>query len=226
MPRITIETESVERTDEFGRRFAQLLRPGDVVLLDGELGSGKTALVRAIAVSLGADPDQISSPTFVLLNLYDTPGTSIAHLDAYRLDDDELDALGWDRAVTPETIALIEWGSRIAAAVRNRSDDAGIATIEITQTGATSRRFELELPEAWSDRPAWRAIAEDSPDGPAAGTEREDTTCRVTGRHVPADSPTWPFADERARMADLYRWFAEDYSVSRPVEQSDLEQDD
>jgi len=211
---------SLDDTAALARALAVVLRPGDVVLLDGELGAGKTTLVRALVCALGGDERLVSSPTFVVVNEYPLPAgpggvpLALVHADAYRLSGpDDLDALGWDRLVGPGSITLVEWGSRIAGG----AGDA--ARILLETTGQTSRRATIEAPEGWRDRPGISAL------GPWVGqADRRDTTCPVTGRPVPACSPTWPFADERARMADLYRWMSGGYAISRPAEQADLEQ--
>ena len=101
-----------DATAEFGRRLAAALRPGDLVLLDGDLGAGKTALARSIIRTLMADPDlDVPSPSFALVQPYDGTGASILHADLYRLASErEIDELGlFDR---PATIVLVEWPER------------------------------------------------------------------------------------------------------------------
>ncbi|MEZ6241486.1 MAG: tRNA (adenosine(37)-N6)-threonylcarbamoyltransferase complex ATPase subunit type 1 TsaE [Phycisphaerales bacterium] len=215
MIRIERHVASLEDTRALARDLAGVLAPGDVVLLDGELGAGKTTLVRARGGARGGDEGLVSSPTFVVVNEYPIPGgRTLVHADAYRLSGpDDLDALGWDRLVGADSITLVEWGSRIASAI------AGATRLLLEPTGETSRRITIEAPDAWRDRPALAALGE-----AVALGERRDTTCPITGRPVSADSPTWPFADEKARMADLYRWMSGSYAVSRPADQADLEQ--
>ena len=217
---LSFDSASPEHTESLGVALAALLRPGDILLLEGDLGAGKTTLTRAVATALGVDDADISSPTFVIVHEYDGARARVAHLDAYRLEGDdpeELELLGWDR-FAPDSIVLIEWGDRVTHAL----DAMGLtqrAHLRITPTAQTERAITLTIPDAWGERPASAALRT-----LAAEPPREDTTCRVTGKPVPADSPTWPFATEQARLADLYKWFAEGYTVSRPAELSDLEE--
>ena len=108
------ETGSASETRVLGRRIAARLQPGDVVLLHGDLGAGKTTMVQGIGMALGTR-ERVQSPTFSLV--VDTPlpnGTVLRHIDLYRLDDvDELDALGFDDLTNDDrAITLIEWPER------------------------------------------------------------------------------------------------------------------
>jgi tRNA threonylcarbamoyladenosine biosynthesis protein TsaE len=94
--------------------LASLLQPGDVVALVGNLGAGKTHLVQAIAVALGVPADEVTSPTFVLIQEY-AGRLPVCHIDAYRLaDTDEFLELGADELLAGECVALIEWADRVA----------------------------------------------------------------------------------------------------------------
>lgn len=207
--------DSLDATAALGAQLAGLLRPGDVVALEGDLGAGKTTLVRSVVAGLGLDASIVSSPTFVIANDY--PGSEdappVVHVDAYRLSgSDELDTIGWDRVLDGSAVVFIEWPGRIAGAL---PDDH--AEIRIAPVGHESRRFELEIPSAWLDRPGLLQLAQQP-------EMREATVCPVTGAAVPGDCPTWPFIDERARMADLYRWMHESYTITREIKDADLEQ--
>jgi len=208
VPTITRLCRSVEETAELARELALVLEPGDVVGLEGELGSGKTTLVRALAAALGADPRLVSSPTFVLINHYQGQrGRAIVHVDAYRASGaEELEAAGL-ADLGGEEIVLIEWADRA-----RESLPADAARLRLDAEGETLRRARLEAPASWTARPGWGFL------------ERGPTVCPTTGRRVAADAPSWPFADERARLADLHQWFEEGYTVSRPMEQRDLEE--
>lgn len=101
-----------DATAELGRRLAGALRPGDLLLLHGDLGAGKTALARAIVRTLMADPRlDVPSPSFALVQPYEGNGVSVLHTDLYRIRDPrEVDELGlFDR---PEAIILCEWPER------------------------------------------------------------------------------------------------------------------
>ncbi|ODT65022.1 MAG: tRNA (adenosine(37)-N6)-threonylcarbamoyltransferase complex ATPase subunit type 1 TsaE [Pelagibacterium sp. SCN 63-23] len=99
-------------TARFGAELAALLEPGDVVSLEGDLGAGKTALARAIIRVLAADPTlDVPSPTFAIIQPYDTPRGQVLHADLYRLADAaEADELGL--LDDEEAIVLIEWAAR------------------------------------------------------------------------------------------------------------------
>ena len=105
----------IEATRQLGHALSQQLRPGDIVAIDGDLGVGKTTLVRAVAESLGVPSDDIGSPSFGLVHEYAAPGVRIMHLDAYRLQGpDDLHSLGWsDWMAQRDCIVLIEWAKRV-----------------------------------------------------------------------------------------------------------------
>ena len=105
-------TRSEEDTATAGEQLARTLRAGDVVLLYGELGAGKTAFVRGMARGLGADPDEVSSPTFTIVQQYAGAGPTLYHVDLYRLEPDEIDDLGLDDLVSGDGIVAIEWADR------------------------------------------------------------------------------------------------------------------
>lgn len=99
-------------TATFGARLAAVLKPGDLVVLDGDLGAGKTALARAVIRTIVGDPRlDVPSPSFALVQPYDAPSGPILHADLYRLSSEaELDELGlFDR---PDAIVLVEWPER------------------------------------------------------------------------------------------------------------------
>ncbi|WP_016690939.1 tRNA (adenosine(37)-N6)-threonylcarbamoyltransferase complex ATPase subunit type 1 TsaE [Rhodococcus rhodochrous] len=125
----TIELPTVEDTEAFGRRLAAELRAGDLVVLDGPLGAGKTALTRGIAAGLGVE-GRVNSPTFVIAREH-RPGSpegrepvGLVHVDAYRLGDgpdalDELDALDLDTDLT-DTVVVVEWGGGLVEQLAER----------------------------------------------------------------------------------------------------------
>lgn len=114
---IEFTSRSPEQTRRVGMRLGTLLRPGDLICLAGELGSGKTTLVQGIALGWGS-LDQVSSPTFVLVNEYTRPdGQKLHHMDAYRLrgaqEAEQLDLDG----ILGEGVLVVEWADRISAAL-------------------------------------------------------------------------------------------------------------
>jgi tRNA threonylcarbamoyladenosine biosynthesis protein TsaE len=108
-----VSAHGADGTARVAARLAGRLRPGDVVLLTGDLASGKTTFVKAVAEALGAT-DVVTSPTFTLAQFYDTPTTKLLHVDTYRLGDiAEYRDLGLADFVDT-SISLIEWGALVA----------------------------------------------------------------------------------------------------------------
>ncbi len=107
-------------TEQLAVKLSAYLQMSDVVALEGDLGAGKTTFARALMRAKGISGD-VPSPTFTLLQSYDTPLYPISHFDLYRLKDEaELDELGWDDAVA-DSLVLVEWASRAASRLpRNR----------------------------------------------------------------------------------------------------------
>jgi tRNA threonylcarbamoyladenosine biosynthesis protein TsaE len=109
-------THDALETHALGQRLGTLLRAGDVVVLDGDLGAGKTVLAKGIAVALGIT-EPVVSPTFTVVREYDAP-TPLVHVDVYRLDHlQELHDLGFDDLVGGEAVMVVEWGDRVSAAL-------------------------------------------------------------------------------------------------------------
>ena len=130
-------TASEEETERVGELLGRSLRPGTVVLLYGELGAGKTALVRGLARALGAPTDSVSSPTFTLIQEYPGAGVTLYHVDLYRLSSREVDELGLEELVSGDGIVAIEWAERWAG----RPDDACEVWIEHLGEDRRSIRF-------------------------------------------------------------------------------------
>jgi tRNA threonylcarbamoyladenosine biosynthesis protein TsaE len=113
-----ILTNSELETEAAWARLAGSLHAGDVVLLYGDLGAGKTAFTRGLARGLGIDPADVSSPTFTLIQEYHGRLT-LYHVDLYRLDEREVDDLGLEELVLGDGVVVIEWAERW----RDRPDD-------------------------------------------------------------------------------------------------------
>jgi tRNA threonylcarbamoyladenosine biosynthesis protein TsaE len=130
-------TSTEEETSAAGETLARSLRAGDVVLLYGELGAGKTAFVRGLARGLGANPDDVSSPTFTLVQEYTGPRATLYHVDLYRLEPVEVDDLGLEELVSGEGIVAIEWAERWSG----RPDD--VYEVRIEDIGNEQRRIAI-----------------------------------------------------------------------------------
>ncbi|HVL23299.1 MAG TPA: tRNA (adenosine(37)-N6)-threonylcarbamoyltransferase complex ATPase subunit type 1 TsaE [Thermomicrobiales bacterium] len=108
-----LEITSAAAMHDYGQRFARELRAGDVVLLHGDLGAGKTTLTQGIAAGLGV-PEAVQSPTFTLVGEHRGVALTLHHLDLYRLDDpSELESFGYETYLAPEDgVSVIEWPER------------------------------------------------------------------------------------------------------------------
>ena len=124
----TLTTHSAEETTEQGRRLAAELKPGSIVLLRGDLGAGKTTLVKGIAEGFrAARAEDVTSPTFTLIHEYRGPAVTLYHIDLYRIDTQrELDTLALDDLMTPNSILLIEWGEKFARFAQERDVEIAI----------------------------------------------------------------------------------------------------
>ncbi len=136
--RFTFPSASEQETDRLGALLADALQVGDIVALNGELGAGKTRLVRAIVRSLCPAGQRVSSPTYVLVQQYEGE-TPVFHFDAYRLADvDEFLELGAEEIFEDGGICLIEWANRVDEVLPPAS-----LRIDIRVTGLQSREYRL-----------------------------------------------------------------------------------
>ena len=132
-----LTTAAEEETVAAGERFARTLAPGAVVLLYGQLGAGKTAFVRGLARGLGAIDDDVSSPTFTIIQEYAGSALTLYHVDLYRLEPKEVDDLGLDDLIEAGGIVAIEWADRW----RGRPDDA--IEVRIEDRGEDRREIRI-----------------------------------------------------------------------------------
>jgi tRNA threonylcarbamoyladenosine biosynthesis protein TsaE len=111
-------THSVTETENVAARLAPTLSPGSCIALHGNLGAGKTQFVRGLVKGLGGDGRAVSSPTFVLLNVYPTPTLTVYHLDAYRVGGPEdFEAIGFPELLEQGGIVVVEWPERVEALI-------------------------------------------------------------------------------------------------------------
>jgi tRNA threonylcarbamoyladenosine biosynthesis protein TsaE len=130
------ETGSESETETAGESLGRELPPGSVVLLYGDLGAGKTAFVRGMARGIGANPDEVSSPTFTLVQEY-SGSAKLYHVDLYRLEGPEIDDLGLEDLVSGDGIVAIEWAERW----KGRPDD--VTEVWIEDIGEDRRRIRV-----------------------------------------------------------------------------------
>ena len=114
MKSIVHESSSVEQTEQIAADLAARMQPGDCIALDGDLGAGKTQFVRGLVRGLGGNTKTVSSPTYVLLNIYDTGRLPVFHLDAYRVRGSaDFEGIGFSELLEQGGVVAVEWPSRI-----------------------------------------------------------------------------------------------------------------
>jgi tRNA threonylcarbamoyladenosine biosynthesis protein TsaE len=136
-------TNSAEETIELGRKLARELQPPRLVLLRGDLGAGKTTMVKGIAEAFdAASQDEVTSPTFTLIHEYRGPEVSVYHIDLYRIETErELATLGLEELIADErNLVLIEWGEKFAALVRQKDVE-----VAIERSGADNRKIIVDF---------------------------------------------------------------------------------
>lgn len=133
-------THSAAETIAFGRQLAAQLSPPLIVLLRGDLGAGKTTLVKGIAEGFhAASAQDVTSPTFTLVHEYRSPRATLYHIDLYRIDTErELETLGLDDLLSPDSILLIEWGEKFPRLARDRNLE-----IVLERVGEDDRRIQF-----------------------------------------------------------------------------------
>jgi len=144
----TITTTSESETAAVGRELAATLSAGDVVLMYGDLGAGKTAFVKGLAEGLGVPGDEVSSPTFTIMQEYRGGRLPLFHVDLYRLDDPrELDDLGLEEIAEAGVLA-IEWAEKLTGDARlkpSRYEDAVV--VRIQHGDGDSRTISIWIPD-------------------------------------------------------------------------------
>ena len=137
-------SQSVAETEAIAAAFAERLAGGACVALHGDLGAGKTQFVRGLVRGLGGDPRAVSSPTFVLLNVYPGGRLTVYHLDAYRVGGaDDFEAIGFGELLDDERgVVVVEWASRVADLLPRRR----IIDVRIEPLGEGRRRIAITPP--------------------------------------------------------------------------------
>ncbi len=157
-----IHSTSLEQTHAIGRRIGEVAVLGDVIALDGELGAGKTQLVRGLAHGMGLDPAHVSSPTFVLMHEYENENNNeeesrvLVHIDAYRLSTPaQLASLGFDAALRRCSVTAIEWSQKILADPQpGEHSPLGPAVLHILlqHRPGDTRQLTITPSAAWRER--------------------------------------------------------------------------
>jgi tRNA threonylcarbamoyladenosine biosynthesis protein TsaE len=134
---VILTTHSEAETSDVGRQLARTLSAGTVVLLIGDLGAGKTALVRGLAEGLGVAPEEVSSPTFTLMQEYRGGRVPLIHVDLYRLNDaQEIDDLGLEE-LGLDSVLAIEWAEKLPRPI------ADAVEVRIEHGDADERRLTI-----------------------------------------------------------------------------------
>jgi len=130
-------TASEEETQALACRLAAVLKAGDVLLLSGDLGAGKTTFVRGLAQGLGIDPAEVSSPTFTLVHEYRGGRLTLYHADLYRLDGAATGDLGLEEIGVKDGVLAIEWPDRLS------HDMPGARVVTLETVGESTRRITI-----------------------------------------------------------------------------------
>jgi tRNA threonylcarbamoyladenosine biosynthesis protein TsaE len=132
-------TASESETEGVGRSLAAELSPDGVLLLDGDLGSGKTVLTKGIAAGLGIDPLQIQSPTFTIIREHEGSGGRLIHVDLYRLEPEQVAGIGLEEFLAGSGVKVVEWAERLDVPV------AGALRLELRRSGNAKERIIAEI---------------------------------------------------------------------------------
>ncbi|HWE55154.1 MAG TPA: tRNA (adenosine(37)-N6)-threonylcarbamoyltransferase complex ATPase subunit type 1 TsaE [Acidimicrobiales bacterium] len=154
---IRVACPDAAATQALAGRLAPQLEPGDLILLEGDLGAGKTTFTQGLASALGVG-EAVTSPTFVLMNIYRTERFDLAHVDVYRLDRlSEVVDLALPEMIDDGTVVVVEWGERAAAAL---PADYVHIRLEVDDDGAGRTATLDAVGDRWRRRlEAWEAAA-------------------------------------------------------------------
>ena len=146
----TVFSLSEEETMDLGRGLGRAVKGGELLLLQGDLGYGKTVFARGVAAALGIPPEDVSSPSFALVHEYKGGRIPVFHIDLYRLQtpEEEVGSLGIEEILSAGGVVLVEWGERLPPFLRR-----GATTVRFHDVGEGSRRIEIIADSATAPRP-------------------------------------------------------------------------
>jgi len=145
----TVFSLSEDETMDLGRALGRGLKGGELVLLEGDLGLGKTVFARGIAVGLGVDPEDVASPSFTLVREYRSGRLPMFHVDLYRIDEnEEIGTLGIEEIVAAGGVVVVEWGDKLPPYLKR-----GASIVRIYDLGEGSRRLEIATESKTRERP-------------------------------------------------------------------------
>ncbi|MEE2680782.1 MAG: tRNA (adenosine(37)-N6)-threonylcarbamoyltransferase complex ATPase subunit type 1 TsaE [Planctomycetota bacterium] len=195
-----------DTTEAYGFQLGSGCEGGERIALIGELGAGKTTLMRGFARGMGVDSSEVTSPTFTLLAVHEptNSGLQLVHGDAYRLGSrEELDAVGWEEYMAdPHSVVVLEWPQRVEGALGSDPITIEIMHDAPDSTGTIGRLVRCTVPESVA--------------------ARSTRSCPTCSQAVPAGGEFFPFCCSRCRLADLGSWFSGAYTLSREIEEDDL----
>ncbi len=131
-------SRSVADTERIAGELARTLKGGECIALHGDLGAGKTQFARGLVRGLGGDARGVSSPTYVLLHVYETPSLTVYHLDAYRVHGaDDFEQIGFEELLDQGGVVIVEWASRVSELIPNVHIDVTIESLSETERKIT-----------------------------------------------------------------------------------------
>lgn len=134
-------TSSESETQRLGATLAAELLPDGVLLLDGDLGAGKTVLARGVAEAVGVDPAEVQSPTFVVMREHEGTHCRLLHVDLYRLEPEEVPGVGLEEELAGPGVKVVEWADRLPFEV------PGALRVRLSRAGGERRRIEEGIEE-------------------------------------------------------------------------------